>query len=378
MALTVLHVITGLDDGGAEGVLTRLCLSSRNAHNVVISLTDEGKYGAVLRKHGVEVYAIGMKRGFLNFGRIFQLISTIRSVNPDLVQTWMYHADLIGGLTAKLAGVRRVFWGIRHTTLEKGKAKRLTIIIARICALLSYLLPEKIICCANKAKEVHEALGYCSKKLMVIPNGYDLSKLKPDGNDRAKIRREFNLTEDMLLFGMVGRFAPQKDHANLLRALSSVSENGYSFRCLLVGSGLTIENFSLINQAKQLGIQHKLIFAGPRLDIPNIMNALDVHILSSCSGEGFPNVLAEAMACGTPCAATDVGDAAEIIGSTGIVCRPGSPDELAESIQALIFDKCYRPKDWVDRKMQCRERISRFYALERIVECYESAWSSVK
>ena len=151
MTRKVLHIITGLSDGGAEAVLTRLCLNSQEAKHVVISLTDEGKYGLQLSQSGVPVHCLGMNAGRPSLFKFFKLIRLIRVEKPDLVQTWMYHADFFGGLASRLAGVKQVFWGIRRSTLEKDKASRLTVLIARLCAYLSRVVPQKIICCAHEA-----------------------------------------------------------------------------------------------------------------------------------------------------------------------------------------------------------------------------------
>src|SRR5690554_617924 len=184
----VVHIITGLNDGGAEGVLFRLCLNSTNNRHIVISLMDEGKYGPLLEDAGVSVHCLGMNPGRPSVKRFLKLVSLIRSEEPDAVQTWMYHADLLGGMAAKVAGVKKIFWGIRHSTLEKGKSKRSTILIARICALLSGFLPERIICCAQGAALVHARIGYSSRKLEVVPNGYDFSRFRPGENLRNGLR----------------------------------------------------------------------------------------------------------------------------------------------------------------------------------------------
>jgi glycosyltransferase involved in cell wall biosynthesis len=245
--------------------------------------------------------------------------------------------------------------------------------IARLCAVLSYVVPEKIICCANKVMEVHGELGYCKRKLAVIPNGYDLSKLKPSEDARNWVREQFGVSSGEILLGMVGRYHPQKNHRNLLEALSLLLERGHSFRCVLVGTGMSTDNHSLLEEITKLGLVESILLTGPRTDIPELMNALDVHILSS-STEGFPNVVAEAMACGTPCVSTDVGDAAEIIADTGIVCPPESAKALAQSILMLLEEQVERPELWSNRKRRARGRIADLYSLERTVGMFESAW----
>ena len=377
MTNKVVHIITGLSDGGAEGVLTRLCLHSRGVSNVVISLMDIGKYGPVLQQSGVVVHCLGMNPGKPSIVRFYQLIKLIRSEHPNVVQTWMYHADLLGGVAARLAGVKRVFWGIRHSTLEKGKSKRSTIMIARLCALLSNWVPEKIICCANKALAVHADIGYAAEKLLVIQNGYDLSCFKPDVAAGEKVRSELRLGPREFVIGKVGRFDPLKDHHNLLRALALVAEQQIHFRCLLVGKGLSPNNAALVANIIELGLQGKVLLAGQRTDICAVMNTLDLHVLSSCS-EGFPNVLAEAMACGTPCVSTDVGDALDIVGDPGLCCPPRNSQALADLIIKMAKEWQQAPVTWQTRKTMSTQRVAERFSIEGMVSMYEASWFAVK
>lgn len=370
----VLHIITGLGDGGAEGVLARLCITSKQVQHVVISLTDKGEYGDIIAGAGIPVYSLGMKSSRPSLLKFFKLIQLIKKESPDIVQTWMYHADLLGGLAARLAGVKRVFWGVRHTTLEQGESTRSTIFVARMCAILSKWIPEKIICCAYKALEVHESIGYISSKFVVIPNGYDLSRFKPDAQKSKKIRNEFNISSADFLIGKVGRYDPQKDHLNLLKALSIALKNGVTFRCFLVGKHLTTDNQDLVDQIEQFGLSDNIFLAGQRNDIESIMNALDLHVLSSSFGEAFPNVVAEAMACGTPCVATNVGDALNILGNPNSCCPVRDPQELANLILNMHKEWIDYPDLWQARKAFGVNRIQANFSIQGMVDSFESHW----
>lgn len=373
MRRKIVHIITGLNDGGAEGVLFRLCLNASNIEHVVISLMDIGKYGASLEDAGVRIYCLGLNPGKPSIRKFWRLVRLIHTERPDAVQTWMYHADLLGGVAAKIAGVKKIFWGIRQSTLEKGKAKKSTVAIAKLCALLSPLVPERIVCCAHKALVVHRDIGYAASKLVVISNGYDLSKLAVDENEGCGVRESLGISQETFLIGKVGRYDPYKDHDNLLSALSELKSSGIDFKCLLVGRGLTSENEGLINRINELGLTDKVILAGQRTDIPSVMNALDLHVLSSCS-EGFPNVLAEAMACGTPVVSTDVGDAIEIVGESRLLCRPRDPKALGELMRAMHTEWTEKPGAWAERRVRCVEHIKNNFSIERMVTSYEKCW----
>ena len=370
----ILHIIAGLNDGGAEAVLYRLCNNDTRYTHYVISMMDVGKYGPLLKQAGIEVHYLNMPQGRVSMRGLLRLWSLLRELKPDVVQTWMYHADLIGGVVARLAGVKSVFWGIRHTTLEPGKSKRSTIYVARLCAFLSRWVPDKIVCCANKAVEVHVKLGYSAHKMTVIPNGYDLKKFFVDYDDRKLLRNEWGIDETIPLIGMVGRFDPQKDHKNLINALGTLRQSSFDFRFVLIGKNLLETNQELVAWIDAQDLRENIILLGQRSDIPQVMNALDAHVLSSSYGEAFPNVLAEAMACGTPCVTTDVGDAALIVGDTGWVVEPKN----AEALGTALLDSLILLHDepaWMIRKQQARELIVNNFCLEKMINDYHTVWN---
>ena len=374
MVRKVVHVITSLDDGGAEGVLTRLCLHSRRVDHVVISLMGNGKHGPVLISSGIVVHCLRMNPGRPGLAAFFRLVRLIRYEQPDIVQTWMYHADLLGGLAARLAGIKRIFWGVRHSTLERGKSKRLTIIIARLCALISPWLPEKIIYCASNAKEIHEGIGYDSKKSIVVPNGFDLNKFYPNLVGGQELRNELGIGIDEFVVGMVGRYHPQKDHLNLLKALKTLKLKGIKFRCLLVGHGLSLSNSAVVYIINDLDLGEEVILLGQRSDIPIVMNALNIHVLSSSYGEAFPNVVAEAMACGIPPIATDVGDSRLIIGNQGLVVPPKDCPALISALLAFFEEKANSPDAWLSRCAGCKREVSQRFSIQAMVSSFEAVW----
>lgn len=369
--MNITHIITGLNDGGAEAVLYRLCIHDKENHHTVISLMDAGKYGPLLEAAGVSVHCLSLPRGRLQPGALWRLWRLLRALKPDAVQTWMYHADLVGGIVARLAGVRAVVWGIHHTTLEPGKSSRATIWIAHLLARLSYFVPRRIAVCAQRAVTVHGALGYDTARMRVIANGYDLCQFTPDAAAGKALRAQWQIVAGTPLIGMVGRFDPQKDHANLLAALAHLQGQKVDFICVLVGAGLDADNAALVQQIEQAGLQALVRMVGRRSDIPAVMNALDVHVLSS-SAEAFPNVLAEAMACGTPCVTTDVGDASVIVGDTGWVVPPSNAVALANGIESAL--SVQKDPGWDERKQAARLRIEQHFSIERMVAAYNAVW----
>lgn len=371
--MRVLHVISGLNDGGAESVLLQLCLGDRQNSHVVVSMMDDGKYGCVLRSAGIEVHSLGMPPGRLTAPALWRLFRLIRERRPHVVQTWMYHADLVGGVLAKLARTSAVCWGIRTSTIDRRKLKSSTFFVAQQCARLSRFVPTRIISCSHDGARHHAMLGYASDRLIVIPNGYDIERLRPDAALRASLRATWAIEPDDVVVGMVARYDPLKDHANLAAAIAQLEHAGHSLVLVLAGEGLTDQNHQLVELLRANGVCSKVLLVGPQRDIHAVMNALDIHVLSSCM-EGFPNVLAEAMACGTPCVSTNVGDAAMIVGDTGWVVPPRDSTALATSIAGALVARRDAPS-WDQRTRAARLRIAQNFSLERMCDSYRSAWA---
>lgn len=370
----MLHIITGLGNGGAEAVLYRLVIQDSVNKHVVISLMDMGKYGSLLKEKDVEVFCLNMPKGKLKFDGLVKLWRFVKSSRPDVVQTWMYHADFLGGVVARLAGVKRVFWNIRHTDLVVGDSSRTTVFIARLCARLSYFVPEKIICCAEKAARYHSELGYNKEKMVVIGNGFQLDKFLPDLDLGLKIRNEFG-REDIPLVGMVGRFNVHKDHKNLMDALGLLRRNRLEFVCVLIGPDINVKNEKLLQWVRVNDLEDNVFLLGERFDIPAVMNSLDIHVLSS-STEAFPNVIAEAMACGIPCVTTDVGDADFIVGDTGWVVPPKNSQLLANALGDALTEIKLSPNEWRNRKSASRERIEACFSIDTMLKKYQAEWFS--
>ncbi|WP_442114272.1 glycosyltransferase family 4 protein [Pseudomonas sp. NUPR-001] len=337
MTLKVLHVIVGLNVGGAELMLKRLIESQLNwpeYEHSVISLTDIGIIGPQLQAQGVLVSSLEMRNLLGAPKALCSLYGKIRQLQPDIVQTWMYHADLLGGLAARAAGVRNVIWGVRTTDLSKG-GKRSTRLIRKLCAFLSRLLPSKIVCAAEASRNAHVKIGYDSSRMEVIPNGFDLSRLVATNTQRDAIRKSCSITNEQIVIGSLGRFNPVKDQANFVEATGILAKRYPSLRFMMVGRGLESSNQVLTNLIEATGYPDRYILLGERQDVPACLISMDIFCLHSKT-EGFPNVLGEAMAVGVPCVATDVGDAALLLGGNGIVVPPQDADSLANGLENMI------------------------------------------
>lgn len=343
----------------------------------IISLTDIGPVGEKLVQMGFPVFALDMSRKLPDPGAFIHLVRYLKKTHPHLIQTWMYHADLAGGLAAKFSSKIPVIWNIRHSNLDPEGNKRTTIWTAKMCARFSYWVPMKIVCCSEASKRIHTELGYDSKKMIVIHNGFDLTAFSPDPEARISVRRELGIPENSLIIGLVARFDPLKDHGNFLQAAGILMENltlpTQEIHFMLCGNGIIWENEFFAKKINMYGLNHRVHLLGRREDIPRLTAAFDIAS-SSSSGEGFPNIIGEAMACGVPCVVTNVGDSSLIVGDVGTVVPPKNPKALAEAWLNLIKAGKEERKRLGER---ARRRVLENYNLPDIVERYETLYREV-
>lgn len=371
--MKIVHIITSLNDGGAEHTLYKICKYDKFNEHVVISLKKGGKYKFLLKKLGVSVYSVDLK--LFSFLKFFYIVKLIGTSEPDIVQTWLVHGDLIGGLAARLCGIKNIVWNVRYSNFELGKAKLITIILIKILAKLSFLLPKLIVVVSNSAKKTCKEIGYCKKKLRLITNGYDLSILDNNKYNKSKFRKVIKIKNKIPLIGNVARYDLKKDHINLLKAISLVRIRNKDFYCILVGSGINKNNKNLMKEIRKLNLRNNIKLLGPTSNIPKIMSSLDLYIQSSSYGEGFPNVVSEAMACRTPSVVTDVGDAAYIVGNTGWVVPPKNPLKLSKSIEKALNEM--GTKNWKKRCDRSRSRIKQNFDIEKMLKSFNKVWTEV-
>lgn len=369
---TVLHVISGLKVGGAEMALYRLTLNSqgRKFTHAIVALHPEGAMRQRFIEAGIELIVFDFKKSpVLNF---FRLVSLIRRKHPDIVQTWMYHADLVGGLAALLAGNRQVIWGIRGSAIPQSGMSATQVVVS-LCSWMSRFIPRVIVCCAEAARVAHAERGYDQSKMVVIPNGYDLSHFNRNPILRQQDRAAFGFGDDDVVVGIVGRFDPLKDYRNFVLAATELASKVEHVKFLMVGQGIDSTNNELKGWLAQSCFAHKFVLAGERSDIPGCLAAMDVFCLSSRK-EGFPNVVCEAMAMQVPCVVTDAGDAAEIVSDMGIVVAPCDSTALAEALQAMIS------KGVAERSRLgelARLRIEKHYSIEIVSDRFEALYKQV-
>lgn len=368
----IVHIITGLSRGGAENALYRLISQEDDPERVrVVSLTDDGIFGERLRALGIDVTCLRLHSRLPSPIKFLRLVCLLRRWRPQLVQTWMYHADLVGGLAGLAAGIP-VCWGVRHSNVSPQHNKAARRFVIRICALASRWVPSRIISCSQRAVEVHRALGYAAP-FAVVPNGLDVSAWCPRPELRVATRAQLGVPEGGFLFAHAGRADPQKDHPALARAFNQVQAECPHAWLLLCGTGLERGEPYFEALPFTAGARQQVLALGPRDDLPELWQSADTFVLSSL-GEAFPNVVAEAMACGLPCIVTDVGDAAEIVEDTGIVVPPRD----VHSLEQAMLNMLHMPT--IDRQRlgrTARARIQARFTLEKMANGFRRVWREV-
>lgn len=360
----VMHVITALDIGGAESMLAALATAkTATFERRVVALVAGGAHAQRLRRAGVPVDELGFRRGLPNPHQLWRLAQLIRTHKPDVIQSWMYHADLVALLALGISGRRRqtrLAWGIRCSdmdTTQYGPLLRGTI---RVCAALS-ARPDAIVANSQAGLAVHKRRGYAPRRAAVIYNGIDVTRFRPDPVVRAAVRRDLSLGSDERVVAHVARVDPMKDHKSLLAAMDELP----NISVLAIGLG-----------TERLPATKNLHRLGRRDDIANLLAASDLIVSSSAFGEGFCNAIAEGMAAGLPAVATDVGDARTIVGDTGLIVPPRDPPALAAAIrQLLIHDSDVARRELGGR---ARNRIEACFSLDNAVKQFEALWQELR
>lgn len=364
--LNIVHILPSLDIGGAELFAYRLVSESRKHAHTVICLRANGILEAKFKSVGVTVYSLNFG-SYLNFLReFFFLLKILKSIRPDIVQTWMYHADLIGGLAAKIVGIKKLYWGIRSTSVPNNKISTTRLLIW-FGAKLSWCLPEMIVCNSESAVIAHQRLGYCKNKMVVIENGYETATFYLARNKRQMYRKLLGYKHTDIVIGIVGRFDPLKDHRNFIEATTKMAADICQAKFLMVGRNISLENKELMLWITQSEYAKRYMLLGEREDIPALLSAMDIFCLSS-KAESFPNALVEAMASGLPCVTTDVGDGIRIVGETGVVVPPENSDALAQSL-ADMAKKGTKERQKLGE--QAMVMVQKKYSIQAIAARYE-------
>lgn len=359
----ILWITTGLGTGGAEMMLTQLISGLTNHSHTVISLTSGGKYVEPLRGAGVSVHSLEMPAGKPTLKALWRLLKLAHQAKPDVIMGWMYHGCLAAVL-ARLVIRARVVWNIRQSLYDLALEKRGSAMVIRMLAWLSRF-PQTITYNSQVSAHQHESIGYAKRKTLLIPNGFDLSKWQPIQTPKAE-------TTPQVTLGRFGRYTAMKDYPTFIEAAALIVQEIPQVQFLLVGTGVDESNSDITAQIQRLHLTNNVQLLGERQDLPALTASLDIAVSSSAFGEGFPNVVGEAMACGVPVVATDIGDTAWVMGDTGRIVPSKAPAALATACLEILR---LTPSERQTLGLKGRERIQNHFSLHRVLTQFEEVFS---
>jgi glycosyltransferase involved in cell wall biosynthesis len=364
----LLFVTAGLGRGGAEWFLVRLVrrLSSRGHDCAVASLGSRGPLAAELTSSGIPVSELG--RGVVSPS--WRLSHFARAFRPDVVQGWMYRANLAACLAARATGSRAALvWSVRQGLNDLEISPWLTRATIAWNARWSRL-PFAIVYNATSAARQHEAAGFLADRTRVVQNGIEVPSRRPDGDARARIRATLGVPDGSFVVGIFARWHPVKNHRGFVDGAARFARRRANARFILAGAGIDGDNAELASWLEGAGISERCVLLGERSDVSELLPAIDVATLASM-GEALPNSLLEAMAAGVPCVAPDVGDIAELVGTTGDVVPAGDVDALATGWERLA---AMREEDRRLLGDRARDRVVERFSLDRAAAAFEALY----
>ena len=355
-------LIRSLDYGGAERHLLTLArfLDKERFHVTVLYFYPGGRLEEELRESGVRLSLFRQKRALGFVGFLWRLVRQLRALRPEVLHSFLVEPNLLGVLLKPLLRGTKIIWGVRASVIDFANYDWFARLNFRLQCFFSRF-SDLIIFNSDAGRAHHLSEGFPAGKSLVIHNGIDIERFKPERVAGRELRAELGIPEEALVIGHVARLDPVKDHDTFLRAAALLCRERSDVRFLVVGGGPEESVARLQTLTTELGINERVIWAGARARMTDVYSALDVFASSSLS-EGFPNVIGEAMACGVPCVVTDAGDSSLIVGDTGIVVAPQSPDALAQALGSMLESNI---KELGER---ARERIVVNFAVARMIE----------
>ena len=368
MKKKILHIIVGLGNGGAENTLLKLTKGLRNEfNNYILVLGNQNYLEKKFRNNKIKLIKANLKNKYSFFFNFLKIYYLIKKNNPDLIQTWMYHSDLIGSLIGKIFLKKKIIWCIRHSNLKFFQSKLSTILISKICTILSHNFVDEIIYSSKNSANYHKSIGYNINKGLEIFNGYSPHQFK---YIKYKKRNTFTL-------GFLSNFRAQKDFFSFLKSLEILKNKKVHFKCYMAGQYVNKKNKSLQNLIVDFNLTNEITLLGELGNTKPFFKRIDYLVSSSSFGESFPNVIAESMLQGIPCICTNVGDAKRIISGLGWISDPSNPEKLSKNILRAKKYKEKNKNNYIELKKKVRKKIINKYHINFMYNKYSKVWKEI-
>ena len=364
--LRIVIMAHSLATGGAERQITQLAKGlDRDQFSVTVLLFHSGgTYNVELNQAGITTKSIGLSGSKDLFGFLIRTAKALRNLQPDVLYSFTDFPNVVAGLLGRYVKNCKIIWGVRASELDF-RGYSFSWRVWRFLQRLMVNRADLIICNSQAGLEFLVNQNYSPERLTVIPNGISDKIFRPNAMASQRLRTELQIAKDDFIIGHVARLDPMKDHLTLLNAFRILIETSPRVRLICVGGGREKQAEDIKSTAKNLGIQNRFIWLGVRDDLADLYNVFDLFTLCSSSGEGFPNVVGEAMASGLPCVVTDVGDGRRIVGDSGIVVPRQQPETLAKAWKKIME---LSPNQ--RRKIGAigRQRVVNKFSIDRMVE----------
>ena len=374
--IRVLFLVSSLHQGGAERQLVTLLhgLDRKRFRSIVVTYYPGGTWEESLRRLPcVDLHCLGLKNRFDLAGMIMGLSKIIRRTRPDILYGLLGDACTLALIHGKIIGKSRMIWGLRATNVDFSQYSLISGLVYRLNAYLSTRV-DRIIINSWSGLKYHADQGYACKRITVIPNGIDTGYFMPQPDKGADLRRQWQISPAIPLIGRVGRLDPMKDYATFLKAAKTVAARRPDVRFVIAGDGPDQILDDLKALSCSLGLDERVLWLGPREDLPAVYSACTLTSSSSSFGEGFPNVVAESLACEVPCVATDVGDSSRVLGPGGMIVPPGNPAALAEAWERIISLSQQQQRHTGKKG---REHVIDSFGIQKMVHATEKVFLSV-
>ncbi|RCJ37355.1 group 1 glycosyl transferase [Nostoc minutum NIES-26] len=370
----IAFIIRDLNFGGAQRQLVTLAkgLDKQGFDVNILYFYPGGPLEKDLKDSNISVICLEKRGRWHLFSFFWHLVQHLKQIRPNVLHGYLAESNLLSILLKPFLPATKIIWGIRESNGNIQFNDWLGNLIFKLESFLSHF-PDLIIVNSYAGQTYYLTQGFPTDKMIVISNGIDTERFKPDQEVGAKVRAEWGISKNTILIGLVGRINPIKDHPTFLKTAALLAEERTDVRFVCVGVGSETYARELYELAEKLNIFEKVIWTGGRADMPAVHNALNIAVSSSGYTEGFSNVIGEAMACGVPCVVTDVGDSAWIVGDTGIVVPPRNPEALKNAMKKLIENLGANNFN----RAHIRQRIVEQFSVQQLVIKTEAAFLSL-